>query len=277
MSEEMVFEGQTEKDAVRAACQKLLVEPKMVEYEVLESKEATKTRFRSVRAYCKIQVTQVNRAVAAPKKEKSDDSTEATAPESQQHEERERRPQRNDRNRDRNDGNRDRNDGNRSRGPRREREDKPLDPEMVAESAERAKNLVTQLLEKMGFEAIVSIEENDQRVFVHIGGSDPILFNEEENVLGSIQYIANAAIHWKLRGKRIIVERAGARADREDELSRLAKEMAEKVKETGEEMTLQPMHSGDRRLVHQALNDMEGVTTKSEGTGGFRCIRILPE
>jgi predicted RNA-binding protein Jag len=42
-------------------------------------------------------------------------------------------------------------------------------------------------------------------------------------------------------------------------------------------MTLQPMHSGDRRLVHQALHDVEGVTTKSEGTGGFRCIRILPE
>jgi len=271
MSEEMVFEGQTEKDAVRAACQKLLVEPKMVEYEVLESKEATKTRFRTVRAYCKIQVTQVNRAVAPPKKEKSEDSTESTAPEAREEGQRERRPRRNDRN-DRNDGNR-----NRSRGPRREREDKPLDPEMVAESGERAKNLVTQLLEKMGFEAIVSIEENDQRVFVHIGGSDPILFNEEENVLGSIQYIANAAIHWKLRGKRIIVERAGARADREEELSRLAKEMAEKVKETGEEMTLQPMHSGDRRLVHQALNDMEGVTTKSEGTGGFRCIRILPE
>jgi spoIIIJ-associated protein len=273
MSEEMVFEGQTEKDAVRAACQKLLVEPKMVEYEVLESKEATKTRFRTVRAHCKIQVTQVNRAVAPPKKEKSEDSTGSNAPESKGDEQRERRPRRNnDRNHDRNDGN-----GNRSRGPRRQREDKPLDPEMVAESAERAKNLVTQLLEKMGFEAIVSIEENDQRVFVHIGGNDPILFNEEENVLESIQYIANAAIHWKLRGKRIVVERAGARADREQELSRLAKEMAEKVKETGEEMTLQPMHSGDRRLVHQALNDVEGVTTKSEGTGGFRCIRILPE
>ena len=112
---------------------------------------------------------------------------------------------------------------------------------------------------------------------VHIGGEDPILFNEEENVLGSIQYIANAAINWKLRGKRVVVERAGARADRENELSRLAMEMAEKVKETGEEMTLQPMHSADRRLVHQALNDVAGVTTKSEGSGGFRCIRILPE
>ena len=272
MSDEMIFEGQSEKDAVRAACQKILVEPKMVEYEVLEQKEAVKTRFRTTRAYCKIKVTSVNRNAAATASSKNQASPEP-GNESQPPERTERRTDgRRGSRENRRDGGRGRSRG-RSKGP-----EKTLDPEMVEQSGERAEKLVSRLLEQMGFgETEIKIEQNEQRVFIRLNSDDPILNENEGEVLSSIQYIVNAAIHWKLRGKKVVIEKAGAREEREKELSTLAREMAQKVIETGESMALQPMHSADRRLVHQALNDIKGVTTQSEGSGGFRCIRILPE
>ena len=272
MSDEMIFEGQSEKDAVRAACQKMLVEPKMVEYEVLEEKEAVKTRFRTTRAYCKIKVTSVNRNTAVAASPKTQDASEegGKAPRTEKSE---------SRSKGRRDSRENRGDKGR-RGPkgRSRAPEKPLDPEMVDQSGERAEKLVSRLLDQMGFgETEVKIEQNDQRVFIRLNSDDPILNDNEGEVLSSIQYIVNAAIHWKLRGKKIVIEKAGAREEREKELSTLARDMAQKVIETGESMALQPMHSADRRLVHQALNDIKGVTTQSEGSGGFRCIRILPE
>ena len=271
MSDEMIFEGQSEKDAVRAACQKMLVEPKMVEYEVLEQKEAVKTRFKTSRAYCKIKVTSINRAAAISSTRK-DSGTSAPGNESSTEKKESRSENRREPRENRRDKGR-RGSKGRSRAP-----EKPLDPEMIEQSAQKAKELVSRLLEQMGFgDTEIKVEENEQRVFIRLASEDPILTGDEGETLSSIQYIANAAIHWKLRGKKIVVERAGEREKREKELSSLARELAQKVIESGESMAMQPMHSADRRLVHQALNDIKGVTTQSEGSGGFRCIRILPE
>lgn len=274
MSEEMIFEGQLEKDAVRAACEKLLVEPKMVVYEVLESRDATKTRFRTSRAYCKIQVKEVKSAADLAPRPKAPKSE----PAQNKSERRERAPRREDsRERPANDRSSSDSRGSKSREPRRERVETPLDPEVVARSGALAVEMVSNLLERMGFEAHVTHEENDQRVFVQVKCDDETLLEHADGrVLESLQYLANASINWKQRGKRVVVEQAGAREAREAELTALAESLAKKVIETGEEMRLQPMHSADRRHIHQALNEMEGVDTKSEGTGGFRCIRIVP-
>ena len=77
MSSHGTFQGPTERDAVRAACQTLLAEPKMLEYTVLELKEPTKTRFRTTQGHCSIEVTGINRnpAPSRPKREASSESS----------------------------------------------------------------------------------------------------------------------------------------------------------------------------------------------------------
>ena len=268
MSTHGTFQGPTERDAVRAACQSLLAEPKMLEYTVLELKEPTKTRYRTTQGHCSIEVTGINRK-PAPNRPKQ----EATSNPEQE----ERAPR--SRSRD-NRGDRDNRRGRDNRGDRKgqRRPEKPMDPEMMAISAERAENLVRNWLDSMGFgEFGLDVEENAQRVFVRVQCERDELMDGDEDVLRSLQYLANAAINWKLRGKKIVVERATAREDRETALRELSLEMAQKVIDSGEEVTLQPMHAGDRRFVHQTLTDVSGVKTQSEGSGGFRCIRILPE
>jgi spoIIIJ-associated protein len=47
------------------------------------------------------------------------------------------------------------------------------------------------------------------------------------------------------------------------------------VKKSGRSQLLEPMNPFERRLVHTALNDIEGIETKSEGDGLFKQVRIL--
>ena len=62
----------------------------------------------------------------------------------------------------------------------------------------------------------------------------------------------------------------------EDLIIRNAYKTAEQVKRSGRSKLLDPMNPFERRLVHTALNDIEGVDTKSEGDGLYKQVRIIP-
>ena len=64
------------------------------------------------------------------------------------------------------------------------------------------------------------------------------------------------------------------REKREKTLERLAKRMAEKVKDTKRSITLEPMYPNERRLIHTALQKDPGVTTKSVGQEPNRRVII---
>jgi spoIIIJ-associated protein len=67
------------------------------------------------------------------------------------------------------------------------------------------------------------------------------------------------------------------RARREETLVRLATRLAEKADETGERQELEPMNSYERRIIHTALADFEGISTWSEGEEPYRHVVIAPE
>ena len=51
---------------------------------------------------------------------------------------------------------------------------------------------------------------------------------------------------------------------------------AEYVRKSGKSKLLEPMNPFERRLIHTALNDFDGVETKSEGEGLYKQVRIIP-
>ena len=78
------------------------------------------------------------------------------------------------------------------------------------------------------------------------------------------------------RGKPIVVDAGGYRQRHIERLEGLAARMAEKARETGQPVDLNPMPAHDRRIVHMALAEVEGVTTRSEGEGDLRHIVVVP-
>jgi spoIIIJ-associated protein len=59
-------------------------------------------------------------------------------------------------------------------------------------------------------------------------------------------------------------------------LEEKAQELARRVVETGREELMRPMNPAERRIVHMALQDMDGITTESRGEGRGRRLAILP-
>jgi len=76
--------------------------------------------------------------------------------------------------------------------------------------------------------------------------------------------------------KKIILDIESYRAKRERALRKLSKEIALKVARTGKPWTLEPMNPFERRLIHLTLQNDSKVTTKSEGQGIYRKVKIMP-
>ena len=149
-----------------------------------------------------------------------------------------------------------------------------------------ARATVEELLEKMGVEASVSAsfgEAEDERsripLNVDISGEDlSILIGSQAETLNALQYIANLIIGKELgRSAPLIVDVEGFRKRRAQELSHLARSMADQAVQSGRRQVLEPMPANERRLVHIALRDYPGVVTESIGSDPRRKVTIIPE
>lgn len=77
-----------------------------------------------------------------------------------------------------------------------------------------------------------------------------------------------------LERRALVVDAQNYKADKANELQELALQVAQNVKKSGYPQTLRPMNAYERRIVHTALNDFEGITTTSVGEEPARCIEI---
>jgi spoIIIJ-associated protein len=75
---------------------------------------------------------------------------------------------------------------------------------------------------------------------------------------------------------RIQVDVLGYRRQRQTALERFARQLAEDARASGTRKALEPMNAADRKIVHDAVNSMEGVTTTSEGDEPRRRVVIVP-
>jgi len=107
--------------------------------------------------------------------------------------------------------------------------------------------------------------------------SSALLIGKHGQTLDAIEYILNRIVVRESGSTaRIEVDVEGYRARRAESLVATARRMAEKVRETGRPATVDLMNPRDRRIVHMALKDEGGVTSRSQGDGFLRKLIILP-
>ncbi len=96
--------------------------------------------------------------------------------------------------------------------------------------------------------------------------------------LNAVQDLARVAAQRRLgdHDTRLRVDVAGYRERRNAALTRFAREVAESVRETGSPRSLEPMTSADRKVIHDVLNDEDGVESRSEGEDPNRRIVVVP-
>lgn len=150
---------------------------------------------------------------------------------------------------------------------------------------EEFKNLAKEFIEKvmtplnLEYELETSLEENV--LTVNILGDEKklgIVIGKRGVTLDAIQYLLSLIINKHSdRFVRVIVDSSGYRQRRKQTLESLSERMAKKVVRTNRSVRLEPMNAHERKIIHEALQNFEGVLTHSEGTEPYRRIVIQRE
>jgi spoIIIJ-associated protein len=140
---------------------------------------------------------------------------------------------------------------------------------------------ISGLVERAGFDLWVEeLEADEQRrvIELQLAGPDKArAIGRDGQVLDAIQHISvSAAANNGLTGRRIMVDIDHYRRERDDRLRDEAERLAAETLETGEPREFEPMPPRERRLVHMAVAEIDGVTTESRGTGEDRYVRLIP-
>lgn len=105
-----------------------------------------------------------------------------------------------------------------------------------------------------------------------------VLIGRRGETLNSLQYLLNVLVSRQGSSKEVFgVDVEGYRRRREETLVEMAQEIASEVRATGDVITLEPMPAAERRIIHLALQEEEGISTESVGRGDDRQVEVLPE
>ena len=145
---------------------------------------------------------------------------------------------------------------------------------------EEAAKVLREILGKMGLEAEVVPSETEERITLEVRGPETgLIIGKKGQTLDSLQYLVNKIVSNRLaegEGKAISVDAEGYRSRRAESLVELAHKLAERAKRTGRPVAADPMSAADRRVIHVALANMAGLTTRSEGEGIYRHLVVIP-
>ncbi len=243
MSEDWIeIEGRNRDDAIERACNALNTTPSYLEFEVL-SGNGSKIRARKttdkIEGREKVtddQDEDEEQPSARPESEQSDSSEERTQPEV---------------------------------------ELMPIDP---TEVGLKAKEMLDGLLHFIEEGTQVSLKETTGTVVLDIqSNGSGLLIGKHGQTLEAIQHlVAKMSGLDRQDSKRLLIDSEGYRQRRKDSLIALAHKVAARVRRERRPVSIDPMSSADRRVLHLALQDDPDVVTKSVGEGRNRKVMICP-
>lgn len=149
-------------------------------------------------------------------------------------------------------------------------------PEEVAAVAQE---FVEGLIEAMGLTAEVATRTEGRRAYVDVTGEDlGLLIGRRGQTLDALQEVVRTAVQRRLRARAgVLVDVEGYRVRRQASLAEYARAMARRAQERGTEIELEAMNSYERKIVHDAVSEVEGATSFSEGEEPERKVIVRGE
>jgi spoIIIJ-associated protein len=153
--------------------------------------------------------------------------------------------------------------------------------EASPEALEAGREILEQLLGHIGLNVTVSIESGDTSKLDVKGGDDEkealgALIGRKGERLSALQHLVNLMLSRKLgTWTRVLVDVEDYRGRRERQLREIAMRAADRVRESGKMLQLEPMPALERRWIHLALRGNPDVATQSIGEEPHRRVVIL--
>lgn len=141
---------------------------------------------------------------------------------------------------------------------------------------------VSGLVDAFGAEArieVVEIDDETREVQVH-GEDLGLLIGPRGATLQAVHELARTVVFRQApdgQEGRVRIDIGGYRERRREALERFATQVAEQVAASGTPKSLEPMSPPDRKVVHDAINEVAGVVTSSEGEEPRRRVVVSPE
>lgn len=136
------------------------------------------------------------------------------------------------------------------------------------------------IIAAFGIDATASIRLEDERIIGSIDGDDiGTLIGPKAGTLLSLQDLARTTVQRHAAGRqtsRLSIDVGGYRERRKASLIEFTLRQIEDVNESGESISLEPMGSADRKIIHDAVAERNDVTSSSEGDEPRRYVVIHP-
>jgi spoIIIJ-associated protein len=152
-----------------------------------------------------------------------------------------------------------------------------LEERLVAEG-EIAGDYLEELLDLLDFDGDIDLDVEGNRAIVSIDGGDDLnkLVGRTGEVLDAVQELTRLAVHQKTGVRsRLMLDIAGWRRRRREELAAVGDKVARRVLDSGEREELAPMTPFERKIVHDAVAAVAGVHSESEGVEPSRRVVVL--
>jgi spoIIIJ-associated protein len=144
------------------------------------------------------------------------------------------------------------------------------------------KSILENLLNRLGFDATVEETPMDDGSLLNVNTEDDPgrLIGRQGRTLSDLQYLTNRLlIVQDKEAPKVTVDVGNYRTENRESLIKKANEAADKARRWGEVVEMEPMTAFDRRTVHQALAEAEGITTESIEVDGTtnKVILVRPK
>jgi spoIIIJ-associated protein len=151
--------------------------------------------------------------------------------------------------------------------------------QLPEDPVDRVRVLIERVVETMGLDSRVEVEENDEEIRVYVHGEDVgLLIGKHGATIDALQHLAIRMAYLNQQGDRkaVVVDAAGYRERREAALKRAADQAVADALRYGRAVELEPMGAYERRTVHTYLRDRTEVQTHSEGDEPDRRLVVTP-
>ena len=154
-----------------------------------------------------------------------------------------------------------------------------VEPDELEEQADAVADFVEELLGHMDIDAVAEPVAHGDHMYVDIVGDDEddmaLLIGRHGQTLDAIQELTRMIVSRRLDERiRVVVDVEDYRKRREERLEEKARDLANQVLRTGREEVLEPMNPYERKIVHDAVAEVDGVESSSRGEEPNRSVVI---
>ncbi len=150
-------------------------------------------------------------------------------------------------------------------------------PREAPEKVEKARTFSEGLLSRLGAQVDVAVRETADQIGVSLTprAGNPVELSS--SLVEALQYLVNRVANPRAEGRKWVnLDVGGFREEGDPAVKGMAERLAASAKRMGKVLAVAPISPRERRQIHLALVDVEGVSTRSEGEGIFRQLLIIP-